>query len=277
MDLFPNEVLLDIFDSYVNTEDSDAWHTLIHVCQRWRSIVLSSPRRLNLRIFCTTTRPVTKMLDIWPAFPIVVWYDDPWPNVHRVNNIVAALEHPDRVREIRFEAISSLTLMAVKGAMEVPFPVLTTLKLRISCVVNLPSEYLPNPFLGGSAPRLQSLDLTFIPFHRIRELLLSANDLVHLSLAFKTHRSVPPDEIATCLSSMAKLESISLAFKSYAQQHPPYQAGQRPSPLSRVIFPALTYFGFQGAAGYLEDLMACLNAPLLDGVTLINPVLPRFV
>ena len=238
MDLFPSEVLLDIFDSYVNTgtEDVDAWHTLIHVCQRWRTIVLSSPRRLNLQIFCTKMRPVTKMLDIWPAFPIVVWHDDPSSNVYRANDIVAALEHPDRVREIRFETISCPTLKAVKVAMEVPFPVLTTLILKICSIdVNRPLPYLPNPLLGGSAPRLQSLDLAFIPFSRTRELLLSANDLVHLSLSFGTYQIVPPEEIATCLSSMAKLESISLASQPYAQQQP-----QRLSPLSRVIvFPTL--------------------------------------
>ena len=74
MDVLPDDVLLEIFDFHLKrTEDTDAWHTLIHVCRRWRHLVLSSSRRLNLRIFCTDKRPVRKMLDIWPPFPLVVW------------------------------------------------------------------------------------------------------------------------------------------------------------------------------------------------------------
>ena len=263
--VFPDEVLLNIFDFYVNPEDADAWHTLIHVCQRWRTVVLSSPRRLNLQILCKNRRPVRKMLDIWPAFPIVVWYDNPgtWK---RADDIVAALEHPDRVREIRFKAITSPTLVDVMVAMDVPFPVLTILELKI-CSSWWPR--LPDPFLGGSTPRLQLLDLDFIPFSPIRKLLLSASDLVHLSLSFGVDpNNVPPEEIATCLSSMARLESISLVFK-YSNLHLPYSTGQRPSPLSRAILPALTYFGFKGAGDYLDDIMAHLDAPLLDGVTLL--------
>jgi hypothetical protein len=27
-----------------------AWHTLVHVCRKWRTVVLGSPRRLDLRL-----------------------------------------------------------------------------------------------------------------------------------------------------------------------------------------------------------------------------------
>ena len=264
MDLLPDEVLLDIFDLYLNAEHADAWHTLIHVCQRWRTIVLSSPRRLNLRILCKNTRPVRKMLDIWPAFPIVVWHDDPDPFVSvRADDIVAALEHPNRVREIRFKPISTPMLLDVRVAMDVPFSVLTTFELKLSSTW---SPVIPNPFLGGSAPRLQSLDLDFMCFPSIRKLLLSANDLIYLSLSFRIYGdNVPPEEIATCLSSMARLESISLVLQYDGRDYP----CRLSPPLSRAILPALTYFGFKGAGDYLGALMAHLDAPLLDGVTLL--------
>jgi len=121
--------------------------------------------------------------------------------------------------------------------------------------------------LGGSAPRLQPLDLDYVPFSPIRKLLQSANDLVRLSLLRIEQKRVTPEEFATCLSSMAKLESISLAFKYY--HHHPYPTGQHPSRtgLSCAILPALTYFGLKGAGGYLEDLMDRVDAPLLDGIT----------
>jgi len=62
IDVLPDVVLLEIFDCYVDKsreeeeEDSpgiQAWHTLVHVCRKWRSVVFGSPRRLDLRLFCT--------------------------------------------------------------------------------------------------------------------------------------------------------------------------------------------------------------------------------
>jgi hypothetical protein len=51
----PYDVLLDIFDVYLNVtgplvfeERTNRWHTLVHVCRRWRDLVFASPRRLNL-------------------------------------------------------------------------------------------------------------------------------------------------------------------------------------------------------------------------------------
>jgi len=157
---------------------------------------------------------VRKMLDMWPAFPIVVWHDEPgkW---FREDNIAAALEHPDRVREIRFKGISKQMLRDVMKAMDVPFPVLTTLELKL-CSSCWP--LLPDPFLGGSAPRLQSLDIDVAAVFPIRKLLLSASDLVHLSFRIDQYGATP-EEIATCLSSMARLESISLVFK-YSDPYP---------------------------------------------------------
>jgi hypothetical protein len=55
--------LSEIFSFYVEdargsaqsdmVEQLDAWHALVHVCRRWRSLVFASSRRLNLRILCT--------------------------------------------------------------------------------------------------------------------------------------------------------------------------------------------------------------------------------
>ena len=64
--------------------------------------------------------------------------------------------------------------------MHEPFPELIHLRLN----AHYPPEVLqfPDRFLGGSAPRLQSLELDFITFPALPEFLLSANDLVCLSL-----------------------------------------------------------------------------------------------
>src|SRR5258707_15876333 len=80
IDVLPDVALLEIFDCYVNqvpeADDNslgiEAWHTLVHVCQRWRTVVFGSPRRLDLRLFCTDKTPVREMLAVWPPLTIVV-------------------------------------------------------------------------------------------------------------------------------------------------------------------------------------------------------------
>jgi hypothetical protein len=82
----PDHVLLEIFEIYLGKDDPDKfddyhnydeWQTLVHVCHRWRCIVFASPHRLNLKLFCIPQRSVnSKMLDIWPTLPIVVFSRD---------------------------------------------------------------------------------------------------------------------------------------------------------------------------------------------------------
>src|SRR5258708_2522769 len=103
IDVLPDVAILLIFDCYENQvpdDDEDhygiqAWYSLIHVCRKWRSVVFGSPRRLDLRLYCTEKTPVREMLAVWPPLPIVVLRN---PNGTRdIENIMAALEHNDRV------------------------------------------------------------------------------------------------------------------------------------------------------------------------------------
>jgi hypothetical protein len=263
MDLLPDEVLLEIFDSHVSRaclRDIDAWIRLIHVCRRWRNVVLCSSHRLNLRLCCTDSKPVRKLLGIWPTFlPIVIWSGGNLLE-READNVVTVLEQTDRVLEISFEEIASSTWELLSASMHGPFPVLTTLEIRLGDK----HTFFPEPFLEGSAPCLRSLDLYGISFSEIHKLLLSATSLVKLSLD-DVPRLVSPDMFATYLSSMTKLESITLCFR-LAQYHPPHEPQQSP-PQQRVILPALTFLGLEAAPGYSEDLMAHLYAPRLEKVT----------
>ena len=82
-DTLPDDDLLETFDFYVDgdmDEDFESlekpriqeWITLAHVCRRWRTVVFQSPRRLNLRLFCTSETPARDTLDIWPPLPLVI-------------------------------------------------------------------------------------------------------------------------------------------------------------------------------------------------------------
>jgi hypothetical protein len=77
IDALPDDVLLAIFGSYLHEvwdpeERTRAWQSLIHVCRRWRSVVFGSPRRLDLRLFCTNITRSRDRLDIWPALPLII-------------------------------------------------------------------------------------------------------------------------------------------------------------------------------------------------------------
>jgi hypothetical protein len=257
MNRLPDELLLEIFDFLLERNDGvkvlNAWQTLVHVCRGWRNVILSSPRRLNLQILCMDTNPVRNMLDIWPAFPIVIVTGD-YPGKQCTANVVSAFEQSGRVSEIFFEEISSEALEILSGTMRGPFPQLATLDITLGDT----REFYPEPF--GIAPHLRSLSLCDVPLSAVVKLLLSASDLVDLSLwHVPIWEYVTPKEIATCLSPMTKLESMSLGFRF--PRHYPCPGSQR-----RTVLPSLTRFHFEGPKGYLEDLKARLDTPRLDRV-----------
>ena len=92
----------------------------------------------------------------------------------------AAIVHPNRVCEIHLQFASS-QLQQLASAMEKLFPALVHLALE-TFPDSPPALALPDGFLGGSSPRLQSLELNRIPFLALPSLLLSATDLVSLTL-----------------------------------------------------------------------------------------------
>ena len=92
------------------------WHRPIHVCRRWRQTVLPSPRRLGLYLLYTRGTLVRKNLRRWPVFPIISDYVRHLRYNYNTlspkdedDNIVAALEHPDRVRSLKL-LVTSLPL-----------------------------------------------------------------------------------------------------------------------------------------------------------------------
>jgi hypothetical protein len=168
IEVLPDVALLEIFHCYVNQvgEEDDyyleiqAWHTLVHVCRKWRSVVFGSPLRLNLRLLCKEETPVREMA-VWPPLPIVIRYS--WPTTTwGIDNIMAALEHNGRVCEISLLEVTSLELEEVLAPMQKPYLALTDL-----CISWLDDHgaapIVPESFLGGSAPRLRVS--TWTTFH----------------------------------------------------------------------------------------------------------------
>ena len=280
IDILPDDVLLEIFDFSLgekassrvtglvagdSEEDRDpftkkpteAWQPLVHVSQRWRSIIFGSPLRLGLQLVCTAKTPARDALDVWPALPLCLRCDGKFVT-ESADNLIAVLERSDRVVEIELSDVG-LRLEKVLDAMQKQFPELTDLNLaarstRYSETVLI----LPDSFLGGSAP-----SLTFLMFNRITslglpKLLLSTPHLVYLYL-----KNVPfsgyisPITMLTTLSTLTCLEHLCLQFES--PLYLVWESRHSPRPIHFVL-PALTHFWFLGFSGYLEELVAGIDA-----------------
>jgi len=78
---------------------------------------------------------------------------------------------------------------------------------------------------------------------------------------------VSPEGMATFLSTMPNLESLSIGFWSPQSLHNrPDQPNRLLSPLTRVVLPSLTIFQFRVMSGYIEDFVSRIDVPLLDKV-----------
>ena len=260
------------------------WHGLVHVCQRWRSVIFASPNFLDLSLVC---RPWTRveLISIWPPLPIIIMDMVNWP-MPEDYDFDAAVMHPNRVCEVVLLYLTSSQLQRLALAMQEQFPTLIHLILGSTSPTSnhshpAPTPALPDGFLGGSIPRLQSLSLHSIPFPALPKLLLSATDLVRLSLRNIPHSGyISPEAIISGLAGSANLKSLTVAFKS-PLSCPDRKKRRSPPPQTRTVLPALIRFEFQGASEYLEDLLARIDTPMLNSiwVTLFSQLLfdiPQF-
>ena len=269
IDMLPEIALLDIFDFYEH--EIDAWHTLVHVCRKWRIIVFGSPRRLDLRLLCTASTPVRELLDIWPQLPIVVSVNghgrlESW-FVGCTDNVIAALEHNDRICELDLNSMPRTKMAELIPAMQQSFPALTRVKLHLRTRKRLciPDLFFDN---GSAPPPLQTLILDKFPFPGLPILLPSAIQLVHLEIRNMFCREyISPEQMVTYFSVMTGLERLEIEFESLSSQrsqHPPAP------PKTRTLLPALTKLRVFEVGGYLEDLVARIDAPLLDKLIIVS-------
>ena len=274
IDVLPDDVLLEIFDlymiimatfpSYTPRRRVNAWQSLVHVCRQWRNVVFGSPHRLNLQLYCTNTTPAKDRLDIWPAFPLIVY----GVTTSGSENVIAALEQSNRVCQVTLYLADWLS-EKVLALMQVSFLELTYLYLKSYDT----SPVIPDSFLGGSAPRLRFLTLENFPFPGLPKLLLSATHLVELHLSGIPHSGyISPRAIAALLSAMFSLEKLSLIFRS--PQSCPYRETRSLPPPKRSVLPSLHDFRFEGVTEYLEELVTRIDTPQLNymNITFFNQI-----
>ncbi|KAI9455515.1 hypothetical protein F5148DRAFT_1288216 [Russula earlei] len=196
---------------------------------------------------------------------------DSWENI----GTALEWEHHHRICEIDLLNIPTTHWGRFAAAMQKPFPELTFLRFWAFAVT---AKSLPDSFLGGSAPLLRHLSLSDCPFPGIPKLLLSAHQLVRLSLwSIPDSGYISPQDLVTAVSVMSGLEVLRIQFRS-----PRYPASRSPPTPTRSVLPALTGLLFWGVHEYLEDLLAQIEAPpsqhtrrdVLHGPSLCPPTTP---
>ncbi|KAH9164744.1 hypothetical protein EDB89DRAFT_2233787 [Lactarius sanguifluus] len=257
-----DDILLNMFLHFLDGSSQD-WPTLVHVSQRWRQIIFTSPVGLYLRLHCTYRTPVLKTIDCWPSFPLVVNYagspipDPPAPEDEDIVNIMAALKQSDRVSSISLTVTSSL--LEQLSTIAEPFSKLEKLNLLSRHNMQLT---LPGAFRWG--PRLRSLHSTRVAFPSFLQLLSLSQDIVDLHL-----HEIPrvgyfsPAAFANALSGMTQLRQLSLHFLSLP---PRRNYLSLPPSGERVVLPALTCLKYRGTSKYLDSLVARIDAPGLGDI-----------
>ena len=274
INVLPDYVLLEIFDSCRKDHDPRhlpfipawRWHVLAHVCRRWRQIVLESPRRLDLQIFCTNGTPVRENLDIWPPFPISIQYRDTTKTLDK-DSLFAALEHPGRICHIELCQIGQ-HLSEVATVIQEPLPALEHLTLDFDFWrEGGETPTLPIGFLGGFAPRLRYMRLNGIHFPTLPTLLSSTSNLVDLYLNdIPEDDRTSPEAMVLCLAALTKLKFLQIGLQSFL---PASEFDGIPlPPVTRTVLPALTCFHFQGNNVYLEEFVSRIDSPQLNSISI---------
>ena len=293
IDKLPEEVLLEVFDSYRRFLKYDysyetdrrhqresnlvpkyerrwnrkhGWFKLVHVCQKWRRIVLASPFRLDLSLVLIDRNPgnmKTVYTPRLPSLPIRIDYPyGPTTDNSDVDRVIAALKRRDRrVRGIVFKG-NDLHLKRVFKEMKCPFPELERLEICGSSAHGWNLQFPPT-FLRGSAPRLRRLKMSPVSLESVSKLLSSATALVELSLSIDTiFGSSPTESLVVHLQAMSCLRWLALTLPPRISHNEIPE--HREKGWNIVSLSKLTFFHFYGHRLFLDSLVSGLAVPSLQ-------------
>lgn len=190
---------------------------------------------------------------------MVEFYFSSLTSFPKLENILLALQHHDRVRCISVCGWGLGDVPATRKvlmALDKAFPTLEALSLQSGN--NYTTRGLPDNFV---APQLRSLHLRNVTISAESLLLINATNVVSLQIEqFPPFVDLDPRNVAMLLSSLPQLESLSIFFSFY----PVPMAAWEHTQITRVVLPRLWMLKCQGHVGYLEDLLALINTPLLQ-------------
>jgi hypothetical protein len=141
-------------------------------------------------------------------------------------------------------------------ALDKTFPTLEALSFRSGNKHT--TRGLPDNFV---APRLRSLKLRNIAISAKSLFLTNATNVIILQIEqFPPFGDLNPRNLVMLFSSLPQLESLSITFSFY----PTHMTSWEHTQTTRIVLPRLWRFKYQGHIGYLENLLALINAPILQ-------------
>ena len=205
--------------------------------------------------------PTLDSLAHLPPLPLVVDYCSMTTNRARQDelSILTGLQQRDRVRRTSLQ-VPSPCLGIFLAKMSDLYPILEDLSLS-STTEEEANIVLPSTFC---APNLRHVALHGIGLPSGWSLSTSTATLVTLTL---TRIPAPyyfhPGQLVTQLQGLLHLEELSIGF-AVPIPLPSTEGELLPAPMARVTLPTLKRLMFRGVAIYLENLVAQINAPLLE-------------
>ena len=170
--------------------------------------------------------------------------------------------HPRRILRIEVTVTDSL-LRKVSTIIQKSFPELIHLGLFWSSYYFPTHAVIPERFLSGSAPRLQSLRLKNFSFPQLPTFILSARNLFTLKLKeIPQSGYISPEAMVIGLIVLTKLTTLFISFCK--NPFPPDQLTSHPNSPTRAVLPALARFHYLGCSKYLEDFLAQVDTPQLE-------------
>ena len=241
------------------------WRRLTHVCRRWRHLVFDSWSHLDVFLLITNNSPSISTLSHLSLLPLVIDYSDGTRTKARQDeeNVHLGLQQHGRVRQIVLQAPSSSLRMWLEP-MDNHYPRLGALAL-LSTTTEEVSLVLPETL---QAPDLRRLALHGIGLSKKLSLLSSAIALSTLSI---THIAAscyfPPRDLVTQLQGLPHLEELSIGF-AIPIPLPSKERELLPALILPVTLPTLRRLTFRGVGIYLDNLVAQINTPLLERLSL---------
>ncbi|KAI0265898.1 hypothetical protein BC834DRAFT_969842 [Gloeopeniophorella convolvens] len=272
-----DDMLLEIFDCYRQTGEFDWkydrwWYKLMHVCQRWRNLILESASRLKL-FLCFANRfrnraSATNVLSRSPPFPLVLRYSIVTPkDEHDVSHL---LRQRERVRDVTLQFIPAPALRKLVACMDGQFPLLQS--LDVTTRANDEGQILPDTF---EAPRVSRMHLSNVALPPKLTFLASAVDLTSLQLArIPQSASFDPHRFVEQIPATSRLKHLSIWFLSHPHPKPDVDQDHRPARRKPMVH--LVDLQFRGESAYLEALVSLISAPVLRHLNITFFYQPSF-
>ncbi|KAG6909754.1 hypothetical protein DXG01_015470 [Tephrocybe rancida] len=214
----PVEILGLIFSSLARIQreidggshPASQWMAILNVCSHWRRVALDTPTLWS----CIPLRAFTPWLLIMIArsrsapLDLEIGVDD--DSMEVVNKV--ALTEIHRIRDLSVE-LFELSLDSISPFLTQTAPILEQLMISADTedpVSDAADNVLPEPFLGGNAPRLRSLRLIGVSMVK-DTLMLSKLTTLELSDTVYTVRP-SPDEFLGTLNKMPNLINLELSY-----------------------------------------------------------------